>query len=542
MAFHRFNKEEGLEHLNGLCNRFEKNIAKYRSQEYDEADTRQDLIEPLFLALGWDVHNEQGAIPQYKEMKFEGKVLVKEKGRETIKNPDLVFNMGRDPIFFVEIKRPYKSIPDSESAFQLKRYAWSKGLSVSILTNFEDFCVYDTRYKPNINDRPRIALVKHINHKDYIKEFDYLWNTFSYSAVKGGSIERFKEETKDKRGHLDVDNAFLAEIEEFREKLARNIALRNPSLNIYQLNECVQKTIDRIIFLRFCEDRDIEEYENLKVIADSGEGIYERLIRYFGVAERRYNAGLFNLREDKLTTKIKIDDKVIKEIIMSLYYPSPYAFDRIPVEILGQVYERFLGKIIRLTPSGQAKIEYKPEVSKAGGIYYTPKYIVDYIVENTVGRLLENKKVNQVKNIRILDPACGSGSFLLGAYDYLMKWYLAKYTEETDKYKDKTIYRTPDGEYHLKINERKRILMDNIYGVDIDPQAVEVTKLSLHLKVLEGETGETLDGQLELIKEPALPDLDRNIRCGNSLIGPDFYNQYDIGLFSDDEIRRIKCL
>jgi type I restriction-modification system DNA methylase subunit len=495
-------------------------------------------------------------------MKFEGKVLVKEEGRETIKNPDLDFKMGPKTMFYVEIKPPHIRVPDTQSAFQLRRYAWSKkGLPVSILTNFENFCVYDTRYKPDINDNPRVALVKEINHKDYIKEFEYLWNTFGYEAVRGGSIEKFAEETKDKRGHTDVDDAFLKDIENFRYLLAKNIALRNPPgkpfgaspINIYQLNDVVQKTIDRIIFLRVCEDRDIEQYGNLKDIVDEGSDIYERLMLYFGRTENRYNAGLFNLREDphKTSPHIVIDDVVLSEIINSLYYPdSPYAFNAIPVEILGQVYERFLGKTIRLTPSGQAKIEDKPEVRKAGGIYYTPKYIVDYIVENTVGRILGGldmklshppggKKPSQVKKIRILDPACGSGSFLLGAYGYLLRWYLERYIEDKDKYLDKTIYKVGDDDYRLMIDERKRILMEHIFGVDIDPQAVEVTKLSLHLKVLEGETGETLDGQLALIREPALPDLERNIRCGNSLIGPDFYKQFDIGLFDDDEIRRI---
>jgi len=571
MVFNRYDKSEGHNSLRGLCHQFEKNIARYRQPSYDEADTRQDLIERLFLSFGWDVHNEQGASPQYKEVKFEGRVRIKEKGRETVKNPDLVFNMGPQPVFFVEIKPPHIKVPDAPSAFQLRRYAWSKHLPVSILTNFEDFCVYDTRYRPDINDNPKIALVKEINHKDYVKEFEYLWNTFSYEAVKGGSIEKFAEETRDKRGHMDVDDAFLKDIENFRYLLARNIELRNPPgkpfpdqsvpyqavrtgrtggasrLNIYELNDMVQKVIDRIIFLRICEDREIEEYGNLKDIVDEGSDIYERLMVYFGRAENRYNAGLFNLREDikhlKSSPTIVIDDRVLSEIINSLYYPkSPYIFSEIPVEILGQVYERFLGKTIRLTPSGQAKIEYKPEVRKAGGIYYTPKYIVDYIVENTVGRLLEGKKPSQVKKIRILDPACGSGSFLLGAYGYLLRWYLERYIEDKDKYLGKTIYKTSKGgddEFHLMIDERKRILMEHIYGVDIDPQAVEVTKLSLHLKVLEGETGETLDGQLDFMIEQALPNIDKNIRCGNSLIGPDFYKQFDIGLFDDDEIRRI---
>ncbi|MCU0462521.1 MAG: SAM-dependent methyltransferase [Bacteroidales bacterium] len=87
-----------------------------------------------------------------------------------------------------------------------------------------------------------------------------------------------------------------------------------------------------------------------------------------------------------------------------------------PVEILGSVYEQFLGKVIRITPARHAKIEDKPEVRKAGGVYYTPQYIVDYIVKNTVGKLIDGKKPKDISKIKIVDPACGSGSFLLGAF------------------------------------------------------------------------------------------------------------------------------
>src|SRR6185312_841940 len=92
-------------------------------------------------------------------------------------------------------------------------------------------------------------------------------------------------------------------------------------------------------------------------------------------------------------------------------------------------YEQFLGKVIRLTENHQAKVEDKPEVKKAGGVYYTPTYIVDYIVQNTVGKLLEGKTLKQAAALKILDPACGSGSFLLGAYEYLLNWHLDFYTK-----------------------------------------------------------------------------------------------------------------
>src|SRR5206468_3252486 len=191
-------------------------------------------------------------------------------------------------------------------------------------------------------------------------------------------------------------------------------------------------------------------------------------------------------------------------------------------DILGQVYEQFLGKVIRLTEGHQAKVEDKPEVKKAGGVYYTPTYIVDYIVKNTVGKLLEGKTPRQAAKLRILDPACGSGSFLIGAYQYLLNWHRDRYVDAGPAKHTRELYQGRGGAWHLTTSEKKRILLNNIFGVDIDPQAVEVTKLSLLLKVLEGESQESLARQLRMFHERALPDLASNIKCGNSLIGPDF--------------------
>ena len=223
---------------------------------------------------------------------------------------------------------------------------------------------------------------------------------------------------------------------------------------------------------------------------------------------------------------LKIDDGIFKTIIKELYYPnSPYEFSVLSPEILGNVYEQFLGKVIRLTKGHQAKIEEKPEVKKAGGIYYTPQFIVDYIVKNTVGELCKGKTPKKVSKLRILDPACGSGSFLLGAYTYLLKWHRDYYSKAKDKKRLKDmIYQGKGGEWILTVKEKKRILLNNIYGVDIDFQAVNVTKLSLLLKVLEGESKDVIEAQQKLYRERALPDLGDNIKCGNSLIGSDIYD------------------
>jgi len=379
-----------------------------------------------------------------------------------------------------------------------------------------------------------------------VDKWDQIYNIFSKEAVLNGSFDNYVESKRKKRGTSSVDDEFLHEIEQWREILARNIALRNKELTIEDLNFAVQQIIDRIVFLRMCEDRGVEKYEQLRDLLDN-DNIYLNFCKLCKKADEKYNSGLFHFKEekgrgshpDKLTLDLNIDDGVLKNIIKTLYYPnSPYEFSVLPAEILGNVYEQFLGKVIRLTPGHQAKVEEKPEVKKAGGVYYTPQFIVDYIVENTVGKLCKGKTPKKVSELRILDPACGSGSFLLGAYNYLLKWHLDYYSQKDSKRLSDQIYKGKDNQLHLTIQEKKRILLNNIYGVDIDSQAVEVTKLSLLLKVLEGENKDALEAQQKLFQERALPDLENNIKCGNSLIESDIYYNNNFVL-NDEDITRI---
>ena len=337
-----------------------------------------------------------------------------------------------------------------------------------------------------------------------------------------------------------LNKIFLQSLDKWRVELAVNIALRNKNLNEDELNFIVQHTIDRIIFLRIAEDRSAEPYGELQNSIKSGN-YYQNLLHNFYVADQKYNSGLFDFQQDKISNSITIDNKVIKNIISELYYPvCPYEFSVLSVEILGSAYEQFLGKQITLSKNGRATIEEKPEVRKAGGVYYTPQYIVDYIVKNTIGKLApknqhkEEKPVTpaDVSKIKICDPACGSGSFLIGAYQYLLDWHKDYYVRATRKLPQqkgrKGDVLTPTGE--LTTAEKKRILLNNIYGVDLDSNAVEVTKLSLLLKCMEGETKETIEAQTKLFHDRILPTLDNNIKSGNSLIDLDYYdNEIDFG-------------
>ncbi|MEE9200434.1 MAG: TaqI-like C-terminal specificity domain-containing protein [Candidatus Brocadiales bacterium] len=536
--------------LLSLVEKFERNVDAYKTGHYNEAQVRKEFIDPLFKLLGWDMDNEDGLAEAYKDVIHEDAIKI----GGFVKAPDYCFRIGGTRKFFLEAKKPSISIKDdTDPAFQLRRYAWSAKLPLSILTDFEEFAVYDCCVKPVKTDKASIARTNLINYTEYAGRWDEIASVFSKDAVLKGSFDKYAESHKAKRGTASVDEAFLKEVESWRDMLARNIALRNLRLTQRELNVSVQSTIDRIIFLRICEDRKIEDYGRLMAL-QNGTQVYRRLCKLFRDADARYNSGIFHFNREKdrptppdeLTLGLKIDDRVLKEIFKGLYYPeSPYEFSVLSADILGQVYEQFLGKVIRLTSGHRAAIDYKPEVKKAGGVYYTPTYIVDYIVKNTVGKLLEGKKPGPrggVSKLRILDPACGSGSFLIGAYQYLLDWHRDKYADDDNPKKHrKVLYQAAGGEWRLTTAERKRILLNNIYGVDIDPQAVEVTKLSLLLKVLEGESGETLTRQLKFFHERALPDLGNNIKCGNSLIGPDFYDNEQLNLFDEEERYRINA-
>jgi hypothetical protein len=533
--------------LYALVDNFSRNADAYRSGRYNETQVRIDFINPFFELLGWDVSNRRGHPPAYQDVVHEDAIKV----GGGHKAPDYGFRVGGTRRFFVEAKKPSVNLrEDASPAFQLRRYAWSAKLPLSILTDFEEFAVYDCRITPDKDDKPSHARVLFHTFDQYADRWDEIAGIFSREAILAGSFDTYAEAASSKRGTSTVDAVFLKEIESWREDLARDLALHNPSLTRRELNFAVQMTIDRIIFLRITEDRGIEQYGRLQALLN-GSHVYARLCDLYRQADERYNSGLFHFHperdleehHDELTLRLTISDAPLKRIIKNLYFPeSPYEFSVLPIEVLGQVYEQFLGKIIDISPDRKVTIEEKPEVRKAGGVYYTPKHIVDYIVEHTVGALLEGKKPgphSAANNIRIVDPACGSGTFLIGAYEFLLDWHRDQYIADGPGKHRKELFQGLGGQWLLTTTEKKRILLNNIFGVDIDPQAVEVTKLSLLLKMLEGETSESLITQLTMFRERALPDLSNNIRCGNSLIGPDFYDSQQLSFLDREEHYRI---
>lgn len=504
------------EKLLQLVAKFDKDKNHYLSKGYPEAQVRLDFLNPLFEALGWDIENKGHKPPHERD-------VIVELSPETTGRPDYNFRINGLTKFFVEAKAPSVALDDVNHILQAKSYAWStKAVYFVILTDFEEFKLFDASLKPNPKF-PQEGLLFDLKYTDFPDNIEKLWE-LSKVRVEQGSIEALlPRDTKSKRLRIPPDKSFLEDLTLWRTELAKDLHKRNPGFDVKLLNDVVQKLLDRIIFIRIAEDRrirpDRELWEIVEQWKEEGKRklIMTHLLGLFKEVNDDLNGDIF---KPHACETAEVDSGLLAEIIESLYFPkSRYRFDAIGVELLGSIYERYLGSTIRVTPQ-RVKVEEKPEVRKAGGVFYTPRYIVDYIVQNTVGKIIEGKTPRQIEKIKILDPACGSGSFLLGAYQCLIDYHLKYYREhpkEAQNLKNMPLlyYRQMPEEITLPIQVKADILRNNIFGVDIDPQAVEITMMSLYLKALEGERG------LLPKKQHLLPSLGNNIKCGNSLIGYD---------------------
>jgi type I restriction-modification system DNA methylase subunit len=535
--------EQAYEAVKKLVEDFKAHERDYLSPNYQESHVRQDFIDKFFIALGWDVTHERQKNPHEYEVQIENRVQI----GSTQQRADYAFFLApnfRDPKFFVEAKKPARELENPDFFYQTMRYGWNGNTPIAILTDFEEFYVIDCRLKPTIKE----ALSRRIqsfHYTDYADKEKFVWiyYLFSREAVAGNSIEKFAAKLESPKGgkvvrgvskSQPVDDVFLAELDGYRESLAKGFKKSNQELDGEELTEAVQRTIDRLVFIRFLEDKLIEEKEIANLI--DRQMAWELFVGYCRKLEPKYNGLIFKPHPVIDSEKFKPpDEEVFREICEGLAgRESPYNFAQIPISILGSIYERFLGKVVHATDK-RVKVEEKPEVRKAGGVYYTPDYIVRYIVKETVGKLIEGKTPDEISKMAFADIACGSGSFLIEVYDLLLKYHERYYTEHPEKAK-KGDTEQREGRKVLSLKKRQEILVNNIYGVDIDYQATEVTQLSLYLKLLEDVT--TNDAyQFSLLKEKILPNLSNNIVCGNSLIGRDIVEG---NLFPDVDESKLK--
>lgn len=523
-------KVKGLEIIKERVSDFEKNKALIMKRGYGETNIRSNYIDIMFKALGWNIRNKYEVDREFSQ---------KDKSKEAnTKKVDYAFKSNGNLKFFIEAKEASVNLENNKDAiYQAKRYAYSSNgkAPIVILTDFEEFRVFNVLTAPLYDNPDKQLLKSHsFQYTDYVEKWDLIWETFSKEAVERGSLDELRGIITKNTKTMDKD--FLEQITKWREVFAKNIAIRNEDLSVDDINEAVQRILDRLIFIRNLEDREIEPENTLLNIAKNKTNILKSLVPLFNKLNITYNGLLF---KPHFSEKIIIDDKILYDVIREMCYPvSPFQFDVIEPEILGRIYEKFLGSKIRLTDSHRAKVEEKLEVRKAGGIYYTPEYIVDYIVKKTVGKKIAGLTPDEIKKIKIIDPACGSGSFLIGAYNYLLEYHRQWYIKnKSNKDCRSDWYKTKENEIIVNLHKRGNILQNNIFGVDIDKEATEVAIMSLYLKMLDDgfDKGER---DLFFIKGAVLPNMTGNIKCGNSLISDDFFD--DMFQIDTNLLREIK--
>ncbi|MEI2675480.1 MAG: DNA methyltransferase [Chitinophagaceae bacterium] len=353
--------------------------------------------------------------------------------------------------------------------------------------------------------------IRHFISPTILERFDELYQLLSFQSVGSGYIDEFFAVT-----HKDTttfDDYFLKQIENWRQTLSSDVIANNDGFNNEDINFLVQRLLNRIVFLRICEDREIEKFETLKSIKS-----YDELKQLFIYSDKKYNSGLFDFIEDNFSLNINLRSEILIDIFNELYYPqSPYDFSVVDPTILSQIYERYLGSKIAIVNDKQISIVEEPEVAASSGVVPTPKLIVKNIVKETLEPLIEGKNLEQMQQLKLADICCGSGTFLISIYDFIFEKYTLEFVVAGIN-DIEIINQVFDGSYQLTLKAKHQILTSNIFGVDINPYAVEVSKFSLLLKLLEGENSDSIENYLAKHKQKVLPSLDDNIKCGNSLV------------------------
>lgn len=493
-------KEEAKEKIKELV----KEFSEYSKEELDkksEIQIQYEFIDELFKALGWDMR---------KDVEREERVLKK--------RADYIFRIGNQEKLVVEAKKTNVHLLE-EQGRQAVSYAYHRKIKFSVLTNFKYIRVYHAL--SNIKNIDKNLLKKDgayfiLEAKEFLDKFDLLW-LLSKESFEKEEINKLLS-TKDERLAKPIDESILIDLLEIRELLSKDLKKLRNYLGDEKIDEAIQILINRFIFMRSVEDRGLENKNFLLGIRKDFRGgrlrkrLWDALEIQFKIFNKMYNSKLFapSILEDE--KDIFFDDDTLDKIIWILYFGTKgqqarYMFDQIPSDLLGSIYEQYLGTILRGTEK-RVRLESGTGKRKKMGIYYTPSYIVDYIVKNTVGEYIKDKTIDEILEVKIVDPACGSGSFLIMAFQEICNVIEEKLKNKEKARKYKHTFQEWKGK--LSLGEKATILTNCIYGVDLDEKAIELTELNLLLKILEEEGRD--------IPNKRLPNLFNNIKCGNSLI------------------------
>ncbi|MBI4318230.1 MAG: N-6 DNA methylase [Chloroflexi bacterium] len=464
---------------------------------YNEESTKKDFILPLFKALGWNVDSSEVAAEQQVS---SGRV-------------DYAFIVDGVTRLYLEAK-PLRdeTLEQTKWIEQAISYGYNKGVPWVVLTNFRQFMGFNTLRgaKQATDSFPNLTADL------FLPEFEWLW-LFSREALLSGALDE-KARVFGKAPTLHpVEQQLYAQMGQWREDLFNSLhQYMDDPKDLRQkdalVDEIIQRLFNRLIFIRTCEDRKLEEPRLLPALrayqAARGKNPLAPAIRKtFDYYNDSYDSELF---QKHAVDTAHFDDEMLAPVIRGLHEVAgglaQYDFSLIDPDVLGQVYEQYLGHVAVASVNRlrerqrQARlfgeeVEYRLEEKrakrKAGGIYYTPRWVTDYIVRKTLGRFIEEhaKRPNEITGVTVLDPACGSGSFLIRAYSELLDWEARRSGRPLDK---------------IDQTERVLMLQHSIYGVDLDPQAVQLARLNLLLRALG--------------RHEHLPPLADNVKRGNSLV------------------------
>ncbi len=460
----------------------------------NEEATKLSFILPLFGALGWNVTDNQEVAPEEKA--FTGRV-------------DFTFKINGVSQFYLEAKKPSVNIDDEIHATQVLTYAYGRGIPWAVLTNFEAVRVFNAEREVSLHE----AAFLRLSAQNYVEKFEDLW-LLSKEAFEKKALDEKAQLFGKAKLRMRADERLLKQMLTWRNELIKDLYQygKTEGLTLQQLDHLVQQLLNRLIFIRSAEDRGIEDkrlralvnQSKMKPASDVLKGLRQVLKKYAD----SYDSELFPELMDPWLS-IHLDSTRLVEVLEGVYGPPGeyvgYDFKALDADVMGKVYEQYLGyrpdRVLtqRVRVSSQKELEglqkqlselaAKPVERKGKGVYYTPSEVVQYIVSETVGRFIGDNRRDRIHEIKILDPACGSGSFLIRAYDELLRYH----AQSSDRPVD-----------HIFADEREIILKNSIFGVDLDPQAVEIARLNLLLRML--------------VKRERLPQLHMNIRTGNSLI------------------------
>ncbi|HDL4254284.1 TPA: adenine methyltransferase, partial [Mannheimia haemolytica] len=496
---------ESKKQLIELIKKYDSDKEIYSSSSYNESQLRTDFLDPFFGLLGWDITNSKNKLTSEREVIVEEP--LKEKVSENVKKPDYTFRFNSQRKFFVEAKKPSVKIKtDPLPAHQVRRYGFTAKLSISVLSNFEYLAIYDCSEIVDVQQDALYARVRLYHYTEYVKFFDEIMNLLGRESVYSGHFDNEWREISQKieNSKQTVDELFFEQINKWRHVLGSELLKINPCISNNELNDAVQDYINSIIFLRVCEDRSIECYESLLDVTKLEK--HKKFKTNLEKADKKYNSGLFKLQYiDQL---INSTSSNLWSILKELYYPyNSYSFSVLPSDLLGRIYEQFLGD--ELVVNNNELILQPKDYNLNRDIISTPNFIIRRIIDYTVNEYCKGKNDSNIYQSKFADIACGSGAFLLEVYQRLQD-ILVDYYIQNDKNK---LEETGVNQYKLRFEDKKNLLLNCVWGVDKDFNAVKACRFGLLLKLLENESDVTIANKISI-----LPNLDQNILWGNSLI------------------------